>query len=58
MTRETVQDPVCGMTFTMEQAAKALEWQGRTFHFCCEACLQAFQEDPQRYVQPKKEPNR
>lgn len=44
-----VRDPVCGMTFDESDAAATLEHEGATYHFCAEACKEAFEEDPERY---------
>lgn len=51
MATDPVQDPVCGMLFSPEQAACTHEWGGRRLHFCCESCLQAFLADPRRFLQ-------
>ena len=45
-----VKDPVCGMQFAREQAAGALEYQGQTFYFCNQSCLERFRSDPARYL--------
>lgn len=58
MVRKTVQDPVCGMRFKPDQAAMVVEWEGRTFHFCCEACLRSFTADPRRHVRREQEVER
>jgi YHS domain-containing protein len=44
-------DPVCGMEVDPDEAAEQTEYQGRTYYFCCEQCLEKFQVDPNRYVQ-------
>ena len=38
-----VQDPVCGMEIDPTQAAGQASYQGRTFYFCSEECMQKFQ---------------
>lgn len=45
-----VQDPVCNMEIDPAQAAGQATYQGRTYYFCSEECLQKFQQDPDRYV--------
>lgn len=52
---DTVQDLVCGMRFTIEQAAESIEYHGRTFYFCCAACCDAFRLDPKRFLPRDKE---
>jgi YHS domain-containing protein len=36
-----------------EQAAGQSEYQGRTSYFCCNACKEEFDKDPQRYARPQ-----
>jgi Cu+-exporting ATPase len=36
-----------------EQAAGQSECQGRTFYFCCNACKETFDKEPQRYAKPE-----
>jgi YHS domain-containing protein len=43
-------DPVCGME-VYESMAPTTVHQGVTYHFCSQACLGAFQDDPGSYVQ-------
>ncbi len=47
------QDPVCGMDVQPEQAAGQSEYQGRTFYFCCPACKEKFDKEPDRYARPE-----
>lgn len=54
---DTVQDLICGMRFTIEQAAEHLEYNGRTFYFCCAACRDAFRLDPKRFLPRDQESN-
>ncbi len=42
-------DPVCGME-VYESNAPATDHQGVTYYFCSRACLGAFQDDPQKYL--------
>jgi YHS domain-containing protein len=46
-------DPVCGMDVQPEQAAGQSEYQGRTFYFCCDACKEKFDKEPQRFARPQ-----
>ncbi|MFQ5747463.1 MAG: YHS domain-containing protein [Gemmatimonadota bacterium] len=51
-----VKDPVCGMWFEPEKAAATAEHEGRTVHFCTEACQRQFAAEPQRYASQIEEP--
>lgn len=45
-----VTDPVCGMTLPQEKAVAKVEYQGRTYYFCSEACRKQFEAEPERYA--------
>ena len=45
-----VTDPVCGMQIDEEKAVAKVEYQGKTYHFCADACRQQFEADPARYA--------
>ena len=45
-----VTDPVCGMQFNEEKAVAKVEYQGKTYYFCTEACRKQFDEEPARYA--------
>lgn len=45
-----VTDPVCGMRIEDSEAAGTAEHEGRTYHFCSEACRDAFVADPAAYA--------
>ena len=46
-----VTDPVCQMRVpTTGDAAIALDWAGRRFHFCGLPCVSRFAADPDRYI--------
>ena len=49
LTHEVV-DPVCGMTISPEDAAGQHEYQGQTYYFCAESCLERFRADPEAFV--------
>jgi len=49
----TVKDPVCGMEIEPDQAVASHVYEGRTYHFCSEACEKAFVEKPEFYVKPE-----
>jgi Cu+-exporting ATPase len=48
-----VVDPVCGMTIAPEDAVAHADYNGRTYYFCAESCLEQFQQDPQRFLDPR-----
>ena len=45
----TVKDPVCGMDIDPRTAAAQMEYQGRTYHFCSDACHDKFMAEPQKH---------
>jgi YHS domain-containing protein len=49
-TMAIVTDPVCGMQIEPDDAAGTAEYQGTTYYFCSQACLDAFEADPSAYV--------
>lgn len=48
-----VLDPVCGMTISPADAVGTLQHAGHTYHFCSDACLQKFRENPTAFVGEK-----
>ncbi len=46
----TVKDPVCGMDVDPTTAKNRSEYRGQTYFFCSRMCLQAFEDDPLRYL--------
>ena len=42
-------DPVCDMEVDPKTAPKS-EYQGHTYYFCSLSCKQAFDDNPQEYV--------
>jgi Cu+-exporting ATPase len=47
-----VVDPVCGMTIDPADAVGHVDYQGRTYFFCAESCLERFKADPASYLTP------
>jgi YHS domain-containing protein len=43
-------DPVCGMQVDEENAAATYEYQGQTYYFCAPGCKDAFEKDPEKYL--------
>jgi Cu+-exporting ATPase len=46
-----VTDPVCRMTTDTPDDYIPYEYEGKTYYFCSEQCLNKFKEDPARYLQ-------
>jgi len=47
---ESAVDPVCGMTVRVAGSMHTHEFEGRTYHFCCNGCRTRFAKDPSRYL--------
>jgi Cu+-exporting ATPase len=47
----TIKDPVCGMDVDPADSAGESSFQGKTFHFCSEHCLQEFKKSPAKYLE-------
>lgn len=43
-------DPVCGMRIDTEDAAATADHEGTTYHFCSQACRDAFVADPDAFA--------
>ena len=43
-------DPVCKVEVNPESAEAQAEYCGLTFYFCSETCKEAFDRDPERYI--------
>jgi Cu+-exporting ATPase len=55
-------DPVCGMTVDPAHAAGQVEYEGKTYFFCSQGCVERFKADPQAFVnataaEPQHEPS-
>jgi Cu+-exporting ATPase len=48
-------DPVCGMSVAPETAAGKHEYNGETFYFCSNGCLNKFKQNPQNFLEKKQE---
>lgn len=51
--RDTVTDPVCGMTIDPDRAVASEQHDAQIFYFCSEACHRAFLDDPHGYGYPE-----
>ncbi|MCZ2075878.1 MAG: heavy metal translocating P-type ATPase [Bryobacterales bacterium] len=45
-------DPVCGMDVREQDAAGAIEHDGRMYYFCSPSCFEKFKADPANFLQP------
>ncbi len=48
-------DPVCGMSVEAETSAGKYDYKGETFYFCSVGCLNKFKQNPQNFLEKKKE---
>lgn len=46
----TVKCPVSGETFNKSDNTDSMEYQGKTYYFCCPNCLEKFKENPDKYI--------
>ena len=46
----TVKDPVCRMDVNPQTAKGKYEYQGRTYYFCCQRCVEKFAAESARYL--------
>src|SRR4030095_17270350 len=49
-------DVVCGMRVDPAKAAGSTEHEGKAYYFCSKGCLQRFQADPAKYLDPAYRP--
>jgi len=45
-----MQDPVCGMNVTPEEAAGRFDYRGTTYYFCSGHCLEKFRQHPEDFT--------
>ncbi|QND48755.1 heavy metal translocating P-type ATPase [Rhizobium lusitanum] len=48
-----IRDPVCGMTVDPRAGKPSLDYNGRTFYFCCDGCRKKFEAAPEDYLTAK-----
>ena len=53
---QTVKDPVCGMSVSPDSAAGSFEYNGQTYYFCSEHCLQRYRKTPTQFVETTQPP--
>ena len=46
-------DPVCGMSVDPEHAAGTSGFEGETYYFCSQSCLERFRANPRQYIEPR-----
>jgi len=45
-----IKDPVCGMEISQKSAREEFTYQGKTYYFCAEICLNSFMNEPESYI--------
>ena len=45
-----MKDPVCGMDVDPTTASEKSEHLGKSYYFCCDGCREAFEENPNEYL--------
>jgi P-type Cu+ transporter len=48
-------DPVCGMEVKEEFAAATSKYKGKTYYFCAQGCKNAFDKDPEKFLEHKED---
>jgi YHS domain-containing protein len=51
--KSTVIDPVCGMSVVHGEKNLVTVYNGKSYWFCAMACRETFEENPQKYLEPK-----
>ena len=46
-------DPVCKMVIDETKAAGSSTYQGKTYFFCALGCKKTFEQNPEKYLNPK-----
>jgi Cu+-exporting ATPase len=50
VTPAEVLDPVCGMTFSPDDAVAHVDHKGQTYYFCSQSCLDQFRATPEAFL--------
>ncbi len=53
MEQRVEQDPVCGMRVDVKPTTGHSSHAGKYYYFCCRSCLDKFEADPQKYLEPQ-----
>ena len=48
--------PVMGTVFKADKDTKSCEYGGKTYYFCCPACVDKFKANAEKYIQGKEKP--
>jgi YHS domain-containing protein len=51
--KKTPIDPVCGMSVVPSIKEIIMTVDGETYYFCAEGCRQSFEENPQKFLNPR-----
>jgi Cu+-exporting ATPase len=51
--KKTVIDPVCGMAVVPDAKGIITTIDGETYYFCAEGCRQSFEENPEKFLNPR-----
>ena len=43
-------DPVCEMDVDEDTTTPQSQYKGTTYYFCCDACKEAFDRNPEKFV--------
>ena len=57
--KKTFTDPICLMEITPEESVGTFDYQGETYYFCSQFCLDRFRESPAQFLEgaPVSEPS-
>lgn len=47
-------DPVCQMEVREVESAPKYEYKGKTYYFCDSSCQQAFEQNPEKYLEDEE----
>lgn len=50
-----LRDPICGMDVTYENAQARSEFDGQTYYFCSIECKEAFDREPEKYMETEED---
>ncbi len=48
---KTAKDPICGMDVDEETAKYKSEYKSKTYYFCAAGCKEAFDSNPEKYIE-------
>lgn len=51
----TFKDPVCGMEISRLTAIEEVDYNGKTYYFCAGVCKEAFEAEPEKYINPHRQ---